>query len=1137
MGIREQAQIRQILVDGIEADIVGPHADDEVLTIDPKYEYLAGVISPRYSEHYVEAEIREDGSEEDDDDNTGTFSHTSYDRLFNPSSFGLTCNLDPDTKKITALITYGTYSAIKDENSRRTKYRRTPKSEKFDLAIIEGEHETKFDTHPKFMIKYTVKREDYRVLLDFYVINGCDVGSKNALANLMFQPKIVLESGCGNFPFLHDAAKQDADHQLDVLFRDKTSFGKGHLCAVTWDAKKDVDGATARRIETTFVPRQRVERVSPATLTNEIPCLDMVKLAECADKSDLAGMLGEVISLYSDWVDEASESADGLGKDRDAVMRNISRCRNAAARMRKGVDAIIGDNNVFDAFRFANMAIAWQQTMSRWVKSNATTGEVVGHGPLEPDRGNCRWRLFQIAFILLSIESVANPRSEDRDVADLLWFPTGGGKTEAYLGLVAFVIAHRRLCGKNDEGELTSESLGTSVLMRYTLRLLTVQQFQRAATLMCACEKIRSGDVSQWGRIPFQVGLWVGGEVTPNKREKGDTSALQMKSQLRGSSIAQIHSHNPYILINCPWCGTKITPSDGEVSGEPKQWRLYCGRNRCMFSKHLDVNKDMSLPVVLVDEDVYSRCPSMIVSTVDKFAQISWKAECRSIFGMVTKYCDRCGFYDPKTSSDQHAHRMSAHESNNFSTDVKLKPPELIIQDELHLISGALGSMASIYETAIDHLCTGDGGIRPKVIASTATTRRAEDHIQKLFCRKTEVFPPQVSRFGDTFFSKADSGLDEDRIYLGVLGTGKSGLNAMNRVSAVILRNIRRLAESGKFDIDDLDPYVTLVSYFNTLKSLGGASMGFKDSVPELISRIQNRFEAGMSATSNEATPPDRRRIPPSATILKRQFYELYTEELTSRKSSGEIPDILRKLEITLGEGPLDLLLATNMLSVGVDISRLGVMVVGGQPKGNSEYIQATGRIGRRNPGLVVTIYSYTKPRDVSHYEDFKIYHKTLFKKVEAASITPFTARTRDTALFGVFVGMLRMKNAMLSQNKDANRFDPGDRDQQRMLDEVRGVIENRVREIAPEERDGAMNDLDGLINAWDNYRKRHHDLLLYANVYSEKSSKGRSESYWYLLKSHQESREELMWVPTSLRSAEQEQRLFYAHGEHEHGR
>ena len=1134
MGIQEQAQIRQILADAIERDIVGPHADDEVLSINPKNEYLAGVFFPRGSEHGVEEEIREDGGDEDGDTSEMS-SRTSSDHLFNPSSFGLTCKLDPDTKRITAIITYGTYSVRKDADSGYKRYHRSaPKPEKFDLVMAEGEQVARFSSHSKFMIKYTVKRKDGYFILDFYVINGCSVDSGNAFANLMFQPKIVLKSEPGTFSFLNDAdERRRTDPNLDVLFRDKVSFGKGHLCAVTWNMD-DINGATAQQIQTTFVPRQRVERISPVTLTDELPCLDMVRLAECTDRSDLKHMMDEMISLYSDWVDKTSESSDRLEKDQDVVMRNIRRCRNAVDRMRKGVNIIINDSNVFEAFRFANMAIAWQQTMGRRAKSNAAADGVDRNDPLEPDRGNCKWRLFQLAFILLSIESIANPKSKDRDVADLLWFPTGGGKTEAYLGLVAFVIAHRRLCGKNNEGHLTSESLGTSVLMRYTLRLLTVQQFQRAATLMCACEKIRIGDRSKWGEVPFQVGLWVGSAVTPNRRKQGEYSAQQTKYRLQGSNLTQIHGPNPYILISCPWCGKKITHSNGEVSGEPEQWRLYCGRNECMFSKHDDVNKDMSLPVVLIDEDVYSRCPSMIISTIDKFAQVSWKEECRSIFGLVTKHCNRCGFYDP-TSAGKHEHRKNAHGSNNSDIGVVLKPPELIIQDELHLISGALGSMASIYETAIDHLCTTDSGIKPKVIASTATTRDADDHIRKLFCRKTKIFPPQVNRFGDTFFSKVDSGDGKDRIYLGVLGTGKSGMNVITRVSAVILRQIRYLAESGRFGIDDLDPYFTLVSYFNSQKELGGASMGFKDSVPELISRIQKMgFET--STIDDDSTSSNYRGIPPSSRMLKRQFFELYTEELTSRKESGEIPGILQNLEVTMEDNPLDLLLATNMLSVGVDIPRLGAMIVNGQPKNHSEYIQATGRIGRRNPGLVVTIYSYTKPRDVSHYEDFRIYHQTFFKNVEVASITPFTTRTRDIALFGVLVGMLRMKSVMLSQNKDANRFDPKDRDQQRMLDEIRQVLKNRVNEITPEEHDGTMNDLDRLIKTWIYYKNRYGDILHYANVYSDRSSTALTESYWYLLKSHQESKQELIWVPTSMRNAEQEQQLFYVDGEYEDG-
>lgn len=1107
MSTDEQAKIRGLLVREIEKDIVGPRQHDEFVNRNPANEYLAGVLFPAGWDDPEEDNAVSDSTEigdDHDETNTSIQNHN----FFKPSSFGLTCTLDPNTDSVTALLTYGTYEKAGN------KYRRTPRSEKFTIDVSLEEQEMSFAGRPEFVIWYKAIRKEDHTALEVYVINKCKITTQTRVADLLFQPELVLES-VGKTGAFMDASPLEQEDDVDgfaMLFSDKASFGKGRLCAVTWDEDARTDNKRVKSIRTTFVPKQIVELISPETIPQVLPCMDMVRMGECSDRQELAAMLGEMVSMYESWTDAQLGSISS--EHTEFGNRHIRECKDAAVRMRKSIQILLDEDDAFEAFKFANMAIAWQQTMSGWAKANAAKGEVSEHEPLKPDRK--KWRLFQIAFILLNLESVVNPHSKDRDTVDLLWFPTGGGKTEAYLGLAAFVVAHRRLRGKEDGNVLTEKSIGTSVLMRYTLRLLTVQQFQRAATLMCACEKIRTADVEKWGKVPFQVGLWVGDSVSPNRRSSGDSSAEQIKHRLGGKDLSQIHYRNPYILLNCPWCGKKLRSVDGEVSGIPLQWRLYCSRNKCMFSKHLDTDTDRAIPVVLVDEDVYSRCPSIIIATVDKFARISWKGECRSIFGRATKYCERHGFYNPEIS-DSHNHK-----NTDPPRSVEPLPPELIIQDELHLISGALGSMASMYETAIDHLCTTESGVRPKLIASTATTRNAADQIQKLFNRdRTHIFPPQVLKFGDTFFSKKDPLQDSGRLYIGILGTSKSMLNVLTRVSAVILGYTRRLAESGEYDVEDLDPYISLVSYFNSHKELGGAGMGYKDSVPELIRRLE-KFDQVSPETSLNTHSTARPQI------FRRQFSHLNTEEMTSRKASGEIPSVLRKLDVTLKDDPVDVLLATNMLSVGVDISRLSAMIVNGHPKNHSEYIQATGRIGRRSPGLVVTLYSYTKPRDLSVYEDFQAYHQTFFKYVEPSSITPFTARARDLALFGVMVGLVRMQYPEFVNNNDARRFDPKDRDQQLMIEGVKKVLLDRVIAIDPSEESGTEKDIDLLIRKWTKYNEKHHGVLKYANQYNEKASKSRTDSYMYLLKSHPESDKELIGTPTSLRNAEQEQKLFY---------
>ena len=834
MGITEQLEIRKALVDEIEADLIGPRlGENEIIRINPQSEYVAGVFFPINWEIDDEDKIQDIGGDTNDEDNADVTTVNA--NLYRPSSCGLTCRLSPETKKIIAHIKYGQYYATQVPGHKHWRnFTRTPKTEEFSISIESGKKEEKFKTNENFSINYEIFKDDTKTILRFYVINNAKKKKKNFLStDILFQPKIILESVDNQFSFIEDTAGTDQyieteeDEHLEMLFYKKITFGQGHLCAVDWD-EDSIKNRRINKIETTFVPKKSVDRISPTEPEQYglEELVDMVKIGKCNDKQQLRNILQPLLGKYKTWIEETRNKIEDekiIPKNMIERAKNaIDKCETATDRIQKGIDVLTSDDDKpFEAFKFANLAIAWQRTMYDWAEENAKKGEVPKVEPLEP-QGN--WRLFQIAFILMNIESIVDPKSEYRETVDLLWFPTGGGKTEAYLGLVAFTIAYRRLRGKNTDGEITLKSIGTSVLMRYTLRLLTVQQFQRAATLMCACEYLRVGKLSMWGKEPFQVGLWVGGSVTPNwrgDRKKGKFTALGQKALLRaGQELTDIKNHNPYLLINCPWCGKQLKPSNGDVCGQPTQWRLFCGRNDCMFSKHLDTktingkkvikmaNPDMSIPVVLIDEDVYARSPSLLIATVDKFAGIAWNAQCKSIFGKAESYCDYCGFFFSKKNDLKHTHPEHKDKPKDYliKDKVNLSSPELIIQDELHLISGPLGSMAGLYETAIEHLCTDENGIKPKIIASTATTRAASDQVSKLFNReKLEIFPPQAIEFGNTFFSQVDDPKETPgKTYLGVLATGKSGLTVLARISAVILRRIQEFAVSGKYDQDDL---------------------------------------------------------------------------------------------------------------------------------------------------------------------------------------------------------------------------------------------------------------------------------------------------------------------------------------------
>jgi hypothetical protein len=639
---------------------------------------------------------------------------------------------------------------------------------------------------------------------------------------------------------------------------------------------------------------------------------------------------------------------------------------------------------------------------------------------------NRSWRPFQLAFILLNLPGITQLDHLDRTGeaeagADLLWFPTGGGKTEAYLGLSAYTMALRRLQGivAGRSGEQ-----GVAVLMRYTLRLLTIQQFQRATTLICACEILRRADEATWGKEPFRIGLWVGQRTTPNTTDQ----AAEAIQQAHGDKYPGRGSGSPAQLTHCPWCGCTIHPGqhikvESYARGRGRTL-MYCGDGlgRCPFSAR--ESSQEGIPVLVVDEEIYRRLPTLLIATVDKFAQMPWNGKVQMLFGQVEAYCDRHGFRSPEiedAGSHPRRDRLPAATSRNH---LLLRPPDLIIQDELHLISGPLGTLVGLYETAVDHLCSWDVNgttVRPKLIASTATIRKAGDQVHATFLRKVHVFPPHGLDVADNFFSlqRPPSAAVPGRRYLGLCAPGRRLKVALIRVYVALLSAAQTLYEKKGYG-QHVDPWMTLVGYFNSMRELGGMRRLVDDDVQTRLRKMDQRG------------------------LAKRSFSLDSIDELTSRKDSTDIPQVLDHLEVPfdplleatrkerqkqgqikdMPRRPLDVLLATNMVSVGVDVQRLGLMVVAGQPKTTAEYIQATSRVGRGFPGLVVTVYNWTRPRDLSHYETFEHYHATFYKHVEALSVTPFALGALSRGLTAVLVSCIRLQGAALNANKTASRID-----------------------------------------------------------------------------------------------------------------
>lgn len=980
-----------------------------------------------------------------------------------PSSFGMTFCVDGDVASLRVVAEWGRYERLEDhEYTRKRKdpetgeeketkckvWQRIPSGGSFELPLVEGliSPLAPDPENPEVVVQGHVRKpnENGDRLVTLFLVNTQEEPETNRDVAWLFQPELrVMASGEAEQPIFRKRPVPDHSDDkeraaLEMVYRKQVEFAVGHGVSVHADVSKD-DPNRATVVGTAVLPEYEVPITeTPGLDPEDRPAmrrmfeegyLDMLKLAEMDQKALVEG-LTILTNDYEQWIVEQRGriGADVVGHD-ESARSAMGRCDEVLKRLREGVDVLANDENgtAVRAFHLANKAMALQRINSIQALKRRR-GEKVDPKEIVVPK-NHSWRPFQLAFLLLSLPALNDPLHKDRSkpveaYADLLWFPTGGGKTEAYLGVAAFTMFVRRLQG--DLGGLDS-SRGLSVVMRYTLRLLTLQQFQRATTLICAMEFMRrklfkEGDDSL-GQAPFTIGLWVGNKVTP-----GWTSdSAQAIRDIRDTDRWDAGGTSPAQLTSCPWCGCDVDPArDIEVDTTSFRTTIYCGdqKGRCAFSRRQSADQQHpGIPVVVVDEEIYHRPPSMMIATVDKFAMMAWRGEARTLYGRADLECPRHGllWQDSSCNGEHRADTSKGLPAVHKQRIKAIRPPDLIIQDEFHLISGPLGTMVGLYETAVDELCTWsiDGTrIRPKVVASTATVRKADVQVHNVFMRNVSVFPPHGLDIKDNFFS-VQRPIDQKpgRRYLGVCSPGSSRPAVLIRIYTALLTAAQALFD--RFG-SPADPYMTTVGYFNSLRELGGMKRLAEDDVQTRSYRVE------MSRVDRPG-------------LAQRSVRNI--RELTSRVSSRDIPKYLDDLEIkfkaqfepTVGkfvtewaEGEkraIDVVLATNMLSVGVDVNRLGLMAVNGQPKGTAEYIQATSRVGRQFPGLVVTALTWAKPRDLSHYETFEHYHATFYKHVEAQSVTPFSPRALDRGLTGTFVSIVRLENDPFNPNTGASNL------------------------------------------------------------------------------------------------------------------
>lgn len=1096
----DKERVRAELLDRLRSELVGPNAEDELLDEPPAQRYLCGILWPGgITVDRGEDESFAAGAEGEESGNLETTAPLA--QAMRPSSIGLSFVVERECVRLRVRAAWGVYTLVPVPGQRKDHWQRTALAEDLVVELTpDGRRQiAQSGQDPGVRIEWLARPLEDRVAVSLFLVNRKLRGEKGPLDPVcIFQPCLEIrgeEDGTSPFVMRELQAVGDATGDLELaqdqlLYRQFKTFAVGHGTAVDWS---EPAGAVDRVavLSTVTMPDVEVPKVIPP-VWDQGGSLNMQDLAEAPDVDSVYDCLEPLAQAYDDWIFAREQEVDSLPPDlhNHAREHHIAPCRKALSRIRDGLDLIRERPEVFAAFRLANRAMAWQRQQVRWaVKARKSRDWSAG-----PEQVASVWRPFQVAFILQAIKGIVEPTHDDRMIADLLWFPTGGGKTEAYLGLSAFIMALRRLRGEQDGRR---GDAGVTVIMRYTLRLLTIQQFQRAATLMCAMELIREEDPGKWGDEPFRIGLWVGGNSTPNNYTDAETALLKKT----GTST-------PVQLVACPWCGSPLGAKHYQPLRKLRRVIISCSRPQCEFHT---TNRRDGIPALVEDEEIYRLAPALVIGTVDKFARIAWAPETQALFGRVRGQVPGWGFTVDGEELDTarwRAEALGAQKLTDRIADARpLLPPELIIQDELHLISGPLGTMVGLYEAAIDQLCTRDvdgRAVVPKVVASTATIRRAGDQVRNLFARRAAVFPPPGLEAGDSFFAQRQPlSKEPGRVYLGIFAPGRSVKTALVRVYAVLLAATAAVKAAPR----DVDPYYTLVGYYNSLRELGGAVRLVEDDIRTRMQLLANPRRLGG-------------RYPFVVRPLEDQV-----EELTSRVDSSAIPVVLDRLDRVWDgsnrsqERPVDVVLASNMISVGVDVGRLGLMVVTGQPKTTSEYIQATSRVGREHPGLVVTVYNWARPRDLSHYERFRPYHAAFYRHVEAISVTPFSARARDRALAATFIALCRQRVTGIAGRNQAGRFKPADAAvkalRQRLLDRVQDL--DQAWRLADVER-----EVTGIVDKWHNAAQK--GALHYAGA--DKNA----IKVMYPLGDRPNGR--LFGVPNSMRDVEETVNLYLLPGE-----
>ena len=1121
--------MRKNFISEIIKEVYGPREGaEEIIRENPANEYLTGVLIPKPK---VKSEISSPDEEQIKDNSISSSEDYEfnedisefYPSELNPSlrtrSFGLSFTAESSISTFDICITWARY--FRDMDSQNNEFwKRKPFFKIFrgisitsqDLIVDKNDSG---ETLKLFIKKHDLSDNKSNIMVS--LVNMMDESDEYLdCSRMIFQPSIRINYD-GDLPDLYQNIVNE--DKLEFIYKDRNIKSRGHMCSALWkeidyinqfdldliwpDGKFLLDTDSLMefkepKLRTEFVPIYPMPLPTFDIFDKNSDLLKAESLSKIWSVEDIENELCPLITKYESWIKDNKKNID---EDYSEISSEILSCQETALlRMKDGIKTLKLDKNARLAFCFANKSILTQYL---WKNEH------------KKDFKEFKWRGFQIAFFLMNIESIVNDDSKYKDYLDLLWISTGGGKTEAYLAIMAFTVAYRRLTNKNYGG--------TSIISRYTLRLLTIQQFNRTLSLITAMEFLRvfknnDGTIgwrpkncdfnNDWiyGSLRFSLGLWVGSSVTPNKflmksqsQSENDYSALKiLKDEFPGDAKS-----NPAQVVKCPVCGSWLSiPKTGIPEGDSlflvvklndgslnslidkinelpfvksisnvntsnheenyytlklifseivkkeemdiiedkfnlsqeiaslsiynpgyfgicqsegndkrfSDYEIFCTNPSCKLNSNiswkeghpfeenlkLDIYYEkimtspfkystrIPIPAYTIDDQIYSKCPTVLIATVDKIARMAYEGRATSIWGNVSAYNKYYGFLKNDKSTSYPVDALSGNYKYVTKIDNFL-PPDLIIQDELHLIDGPLGSMFGVYEAMIDAIIKENGG-NPKYIASSATIKNAEYQSKMLFAKKLFQFPPHGLNVENNFFvseKPLEDAWDEKnsgRIYMGIYAPGRGPMTPQVRLWSNIIRN--SLNHDGEKYIKF---YWTIVGYYNAIRELGGGVALYREDIME---RLKNIVGDNVDYFNNDL-------------------------ELSSRLSSAKIPLELSKIEndgdIEDYEHPkYNAIFTTSMFGTGVDISHLSLMILNGQPKTTGSYIQASGRIGRSHGGLVVDFLKAGRPRDLSHYEMFAAYHHKIQSNVEPVSVSPFSKGSLFKSLSGVIVSFLR---------------------------------------------------------------------------------------------------------------------------------